>query len=78
MNAAKWLAAREAEIEALIPLLMCRKIVDDVQPGQDVPCDALTPAMVRDMLFARTGVTGWRVRIVDVNVLEVLPPEVGT
>ena len=71
-----WLSDREAEIAALAPQLMCRKIVDDVRPGQpQPPCDTLTPAMVRQMLFERTGVTGWRVRIVGVDLLEVLPPE---
>ena len=71
----EWLAAREAEIAALTPSLMCRAMVDDPPPGQPAPCSALTPAEVRSMLYSRTGITGWRVRIVATNILEILPPE---
>lgn len=71
---AEWLDAREAEIAALQPLLLCRVMAHDPPPGQDAPCNALTPSDVKQMLYSRTGIAGWRVQIVDTNVLEILPP----
>ena len=53
MNREQWNEAREAEIEKLAPLLVCRAIVDDVPPGQPEPCNALTPMMVKNMLHQR-------------------------
>lgn len=76
MTADPWLAARESEIKELEPQLICCPLTEDPPPGHEAPCNALTPAMVREMLYARTGIRGWRVRIVSVNLLEVLPPTV--
>lgn len=71
----EWIAAREAEIKELEPQLLCRVLVADPPLGHEPPCNALTPEMVRAMLYSRTGIRGWRVRLfIDLNVLEILPP----
>lgn len=70
----EWLAAREAEIAVLQPLLLCRVMAPDPPPGDPAPCNALTPRDVRHMLYAHTGIQGWRVRLVSLNMLEILPP----